>query len=201
MADRIQPGKILRVLHVGVGNRGRWLLQKCAEQTGLQPTLLCDVSRENLNTAAALAGLGPEACFEDLDAALARAKGSIDCVIACTPTITHVAIAERAIEAGLPILIEKGMAPDWSSARKLARLVADRSAKVCVAQNYRYNPVEQTIRAAIAQPNHPAHPGQPHLVVYNQNRVRPFPRTLNYPFASVWDMSCHHFDTMMHWLG
>ena len=40
-----------------------------------------------------------------------------------------------------------------------------------------------------------------HLVQYAQNRVRPIVRTLSYPFASVWDMSCHHFDTLADWLG
>jgi predicted dehydrogenase len=40
-----------------------------------------------------------------------------------------------------------------------------------------------------------------HLVCYTQQRVRPLPRTLTYPFASIWDMSCHHFDNLLFWLG
>lgn len=191
--------RILRTLHVGVANRGVWPLDKGNASTGFKPTLLCDVAEANLASARALTGLPESACFLDLDRAIAH--GGVDCVIACTPTVTHVPIAKKAIAANLPVLIEKGMAPDWARARELAMAASSAKAIVCVAQNYRYNPVERTIRAAISDPAHPAHVGEVHLVIYNQNRVRPFPRTLSYPFASVWDMSCHHFDTMLDWLG
>jgi len=42
---------------------------------------------------------------------------------------------------------------------------------------------------------------EPFLVDYLQHRVRPVPVTLTYPFASVWDMSCHHFDNLPCSLG
>jgi predicted dehydrogenase len=109
--------------------------------------------------------------------------------------------ASQAVEAGLPVLVEKGMGPDWASARALARITSDRSGRVCVSQNYRYNAVERTIQRAINDPDHPAHVGRPYLVTYSQPRVRPLPRTLTYPFACVWDMSCHHFDNLGFWLG
>jgi len=44
-------------------------------------------------------------------------------------------------------------------------------------------------------------PGVIYHVDYVHHRVRPEPRTLHFPFASVWDMSCHHFDNLMFWLG
>jgi predicted dehydrogenase len=187
--------RILRVLHVGVGNRGVWPLTKCTADTGFVPTLLCDVSPANLRSARELTGLPESACFTD--AARAIAHGEVDCVIGCVPTIFHVPLAKQAIAAGLPVLIEKGMAPDWPSAQDLAQAVARVGAVAAVAQNYRYGAVERTIRAALRDPTHPAHPGDVHLVLYTQNRVRPEPRTLTYPFASVWDMSCHHFDTLL----
>jgi predicted dehydrogenase len=107
----------------------------------------------------------------------------------------------KAIHAGLPVLVEKGMAPDWDSAQRLVKAALQHRAVVCVAQNYRYKPMERTIHHVLHDPNHPAHPLGVHLVMYTQNRVRPMPRTLTYPFASVWDMSCHHFDTLLFWFG
>lgn len=191
--------KLLRVLHVGVGNRGIWPLDHCNAATGFVPTLLCDVSEPNLAAARDKTGLPASSCFTDIDKAIAH--GGVDCMIVCAPTVLHVPLAKKAIAAKLPVLIEKGMAPDWRSAQDLAATAAANQAIVCVAQNYRYNTIERTIRAAIHDKNHPAHPGDIHLVIYTQNRVRPVPRTLTYPFASVWDMSCHHFDTMLDWLG
>ena len=195
-------GRILRVLHVGVANRGTWPLDKCDADTGFAPAALCDLSPAALEQARGRTGLTASACYDDLDAALAGAAGEgVDCAILCVPTVHHAPMALKAVRAGLAVLVEKGMAPDWPTARRFAAAVAEAGALACVAQNYRYNPVEQAIRRAITDPADPAHPGEIHLLSYTQHRVRPMVRTLDYPFAGVWDMSCHHFDNMQHWLG
>ncbi|HEV2126610.1 MAG TPA: Gfo/Idh/MocA family oxidoreductase, partial [Chloroflexota bacterium] len=43
--------------------------------------------------------------------------------------------------------------------------------------------------------------GTPHLIDLINHRYRPEPRTLDYPFAMVWDMSCHHFDNLVALFG
>lgn len=191
--------KTLRVLHVGVANRGVWPLEQCNAETGFEPAYLCDVSEAALAKARDMTGLPEAACATDYDLALREAEA--DCVIICAPTLLHVEMVTKAVKAGLPVLVEKGMAPDWPSAKQLADTVRDHNAVACVAQNYRYNTIERTLFKAIRNSDHPAHPGEIHLVSYTQNRVRPNPRTLTFPFASVWDMSCHHFDNMLYWLG
>lgn len=196
-----QRPRVLRVLHVGVGNRGVWPLELCTPETGFVPAALCDVRESALREARQRTGLPASVCFENYTEALARSGPNIDCVIICAPTIFHVPYASQAVEAGLPVLVEKGMGPDWVSARALTQITSDRGGYVCVAQNYRYNAMERTIRRALTEPQHPAHVGRVHLVTYSQQRVRPDPRTLTYPFASVWDMSCHHFDNLAFWFG
>ena len=191
--------KLLRVLHIGVSNRGTWPLKNCTPATGFAPAALCDVSASALATARQQTGLGESACFNNVDQAFAEAE--VDCAIVCTPTMLHVPLAKKAIAAGLPVLIEKGMAPDWTSATDLVRTARAAKAVVAVAQNYRYYGGEQTIRRAIHDSSHCAYVGPVHLLTYTQQRVRPEPRTLTYPFASVWDMSCHHFDNLLCWLG
>jgi predicted dehydrogenase len=191
--------KILRVLHVGVANRGAWPLKHCNAKTGFAPAALCDVSAAALQQARQQTGLAESDCFTDIDAALRRSD--VDCVIICAPTVLHVPLTKKSIDANLPVLVEKGMAPDWAGATELVRYARDKHVIVCVAQNYRYNGVERTIWRAINDPAFVAHVGEVHVLSYAQHRVRPQPRTLNYPFASVWDMSCHHFDNMLFWLG
>ena len=191
--------KLLRVLHVGVANRGEWPLRLCNAATGFAPAALCDVSADALAKAREVTGLSESACFSDVDRALAEAD--VDCAIVCTPTVLHVPLAKKCIDAGVPVLVEKGMAPNWDDACDLVRAARSRSGVVAVAQNYRYNAMERTVWRAINDPGHAAYVGDVHLVTYAQHRVRPVPRTLTYPFASVWDMSCHHFDNMLFWLG
>lgn len=191
--------KVLRVLHVGVDNRGRWPLEKCRPELGFQSAALCDVSPQALARARQITGLSEKVCFTDFDQALEHAEA--DCVIICAPTAFHVPMTKKAVQRGLPVLVEKGMAPDWTSALDLVRTVLQHNAIVAVAQNYRYNPVERTIHRALHDPDFPAYLGRVHIVCYTQNRVRPHPGNMTYPFASVWDMSCHHFDNLLFWLG
>ncbi len=191
--------KLLKVLHIGVSNRGTWPLKNCIPETGFIPAALCDVSKTALEQARQQTGLPESACYTDVDHAFAQADA--DCAIVCTPTVLHVPLAKKAIAANMPVLIEKGMAPDWASATDLVRTARNANAVVAVAQNYRYYGGEQTIRRAIQDATHSAYVGNVHLLTYTQQRVRPEPRTLTYPFASVWDMSCHHFDNLHSWLG
>jgi predicted dehydrogenase len=199
MTQANPPAPVLRVLHVGVGNRGLWPLELCTPRTGFVPAALCDVNPVALEAAREKTGLGAEVCFERYEHALETVD--VDCVIICAPTVFHVPYVTRAIERGLPVLTEKGMSPDWEGARAVVSLARRKDAKVCVAQNYRYNAMERTIGLALQDAAHPAHPGKVHLVCYTQQRVRPLPRTLTYPFASIWDMSCHHFDNLLYWFG
>ncbi|MET0409767.1 MAG: Gfo/Idh/MocA family oxidoreductase [Polyangiaceae bacterium] len=199
MTHSNEPTPLLRVLHVGVGNRGLWPIELCTPQTGFVPAALCDVDPAALEAARDKTGLGSEVCFARYEEALERSD--VDCVIICAPTIFHVPYVSLAIERGLPVLTEKGMSPDWAGARRVVELARKKNAKACVAQNYRYNAMERTIGVALSDPSHPAHPGPVHLVCYTQQRVRPLPRTLVYPFASIWDMSCHHFDNLLYWFG
>ena len=191
--------KLLRVLHVGLAGRGKWPLTQCKPEIGFVSAGLCDVSDDALAAARLITGLSEQQCYRDLAQALEQLKP--DCAIICTPTRFHVPMALQCIEKNVPVLVEKGMAPDWESATRLVHAVREKRAIVAVAQNYRYNAMERTVRRAIHDDGWDAHIGPAHMITYTQQRVRPNPNTLNYPFASVWDMSCHHLDNLLDWLG
>jgi predicted dehydrogenase len=192
----LQP---LKVLHVGVGNRGLWPLQSCPATGLFQSVALCDTSREFLAQAREKTGLPESACFTDLNQALE--SGLADCAILCTPTETHVPLAKKAMQAGLHVLTEKGMAPNWADALTMIAFAKQRAECFAVAQNFRYKTLEHTLSRLLKDEASPFYPGPVFHVDYIHHRVRPLPRTLNYPFASVWDMSCHHFDNLLYWFG
>lgn len=124
-----------------------------------------------------------------------------DAVVICTPTKTHAELCRQAFAAGRHVLVEKGMTHDWEDAKKLVQEAHDARVKFCVAQNYRYGAGERAIGKMINDPSHPHHPGKVMIAEYLHHRYRPEPRTLNYPFAMVWDMGCHHLDSLIAWLG
>ena len=191
--------RILKTLLVGVAGRAHWVLELARPEAGFEIMGLCDVNEEALTRVAADLRLPPAACHRDLADAIRR--DTPDCVIVCAPTRFHVALARQGIDAGLPVLMEKGMAPNWPDASALVRYAAEKDGRFCVAQNYRYKTVERTISACLRGEIAGANPGRIGFGDLIHHRVRPHPRTLDYPSASVWDMSCHHFDNLLCWLG
>lgn len=190
---------IIKTILVGVGGRGWWPVEVLGADPRFQPVALVDKNEEFLGAAQRQLDLPDTTAFHDL----ANALSAVDCdaVVICTPTHTHASLARTAFEAGKHVLVEKGMTFDWEEAKALVRDAEAAGVKFCVAQNYRYNSVEQGVSALLANPDYPHHPGKVAIADLIHHRYRPDPRTLNYPFAMVWDMSCHHADLLTAWLG
>lgn len=188
---------ILRAIHIGVGNRGQWPLRLATPEAGFRPVALVDPNPQMLTAATQFCAGVP--AYVDLEEALK--KTTADVAIICSPTRFHLEQGKQCLAAGLHVLVEKGMAPNLADARQLVAAADTAKRALCVAQNYRYQAMERTVARMINDATHPQYAGASYLIEYTQNRQRPHPRTLDYPFASVWDMSCHHFDTLLSWLG
>ena len=185
----------IRTIHVGVGRRGRWPLEVLTADPRFAPVSLVDVSPELLAEARTLTGLDETTSFSQLEAALATVPA--DAVIICTPTEFHGPLARQAFQAGKHVLVEKGMTTNWQDAVALVAEAESADVRFCVSQNYRYRPEVQTLKTAIASGEY----GTPHLIDLVHHRYRPTPRTLDYHFAMVWDMSVHHLDNLVFCFG
>ena len=140
-------------------------------------------------------GLDQSACFSGL--AEAAKVVEADAALICTPTATHAPFARMGFDAGLHVLVEKGMTTDFNLAKALVTEAEQSGVKFCVAQNYRYQPIQQTMKKVLDRGNH----GTPAITDFIHHRYRPNPRTLNYLNAMIRDMSCHHFDNLNFWFG
>ena len=191
--------RILKTLAVGIQGRGRWPLEQAKPERGFEIVGLCDLDASALQKERELLGLPKSSVYTNLEEAMLNSGAEV--AIICTPTVHHAPMTRQALEQGLSVLVEKGMAPNWTSAKAMVAHAEPLKSGFCVAQNYRYGGVAKTITRVLHQPNDPHHPGALHQLDYWHHRVRPVPRTLTYPHASIWDMSCHHFDNMLSWLG
>lgn len=189
----------LRTIHVGVGGRGWWPIEVMGADPKFSPVALVDFNPNFLARAQAQLDLPESFLFTDLGTALQQVEA--DAVIICTPTRTHGPLARQAFAAGRHVLVEKGMTLDWEEAKSLVRGAEEAKVKFCVAQNYRYGGNEQTVTELLNSLDHPHYPGKVEIVDYIHHRYRPEPRTLDYSYAMVWDMSCHHVDSLACWLG
>lgn len=70
----------------------------------------------------------------------------VDAVVLVLPPHRHPAAARAALAAGLPVLVEKPLAPDPAGAAELERLVAERGGHLMVAQTLRFDPLIRALR-------------------------------------------------------
>src|SRR5258706_2027648 len=193
---------ILRTIHVGVGGHGQWTSDVLAKDPKFKPVAFVDTNAAALRVAQyRLAEMGHKGVpnFSGLTGALSQIEA--DALIICTPTRTHAEYARMGFAVNMHVLVEKAMTTDWVEAKALVAEADAAWVKFCVAQNYRYTAVEQTISYILGHPDHPHYPGEIRIADYVHHRYRPEPRNLDYPFAMVWDMSCHHMDSLSRWLG
>lgn len=99
---------------------------------------LAAVIDPNLKAAERLAAVRGAKAFASL--ADAVAAGAIDRVHALVPPDLHFAVGKQAIEAGLPVLLEKPICVEGSQARELIALAAEKKVTVGVNQNFMFHP-------------------------------------------------------------
>lgn len=183
-----------RVILVGVGARGMWAVIQTHENEGFEPVAMVDLRRDYLEAAARVNGLSESFWFTSVDEAMERVDA--DCMMICTPTVTHADIVSKAFHHGLHVLVEKAMANNLEEAECMVETASRTGLAFCVAQNYRFFSVYQEIKRILDNECHPCHPGKVEMVDLIHHRYRPEPRTQVFPGAMVWDMSCHHFDLL-----
>jgi scyllo-inositol 2-dehydrogenase (NADP+) len=77
-------------------------------------------------------------------------SGELDLVVVATPNRAHVAIAGAAIEAGLPVVVDKPLATTADAARGLVERAAARGVMLTVFQNRRFDGDFLTLRGLLA---------------------------------------------------
>ena len=185
----------IRTIHVGVGGRGRWPLDCLRRRADFEAAALVDVSAENLAAARETTGLGEEACFASLSAALQKVEA--DAVVVITPPDLHAAQCLEAVRAGKHVLVEKPFTKDLGQARRLVAEAASRGLKVAVAQNARYYPPVLTIRRLLRS----GALGRPCFGLMTKYGWRPrVHHSGTDRHAYLWERGIHDFDQLRHLL-
>jgi predicted dehydrogenase len=186
----------VRILHVGLGARGRDWLGFVEAFAGTESAALVEPD------AAALAE-AQKRCpaakgFADLGQALASAEA--DAALIASTSALHAEHALAALDAGLAVMIEKPFAPDVASARRVIARAEERGLALVVAENFRFVPVERTVRRAIR-----GELGQVTNISFSDRRRMPlsmhgaFVEDLTHP--QLRELAVHHFDSLRSFTG
>ncbi|MFE0464602.1 Gfo/Idh/MocA family oxidoreductase [Kitasatospora sp. NPDC058965] len=84
-----------------------------------------------------------------LDSAAALWSTPLDLVVIASPNRTHVPLATAALEAGLPVVVDKPLAATAAEGEQLIRLAADRGLLLSVFQNRRWDGDFRTVRQLV----------------------------------------------------
>ncbi|MDZ5810250.1 Gfo/Idh/MocA family oxidoreductase [Halorubrum sp. AD140] len=106
---------------------------------------VCDLDADRADEKAL--GYGIKA-YTDLAEMLERER--LDWVHVCTPVGTHVPLALQAIEAGVPVLIEKPVAETVAEVEELAAASREAGVTVSVVHNHVFSPVMRKLRERLA---------------------------------------------------
>jgi scyllo-inositol 2-dehydrogenase (NADP+) len=96
-----------------------------------------------------------------------------DLVVVASPNRTHVPLATAAIEAGIPVVVDKPFAPTAEEARTLTMLASERDVPLTVFQNRRWDGDFLTVRSLLAD----GALGQVHRFESHFDRWRPVPKS------------------------
>jgi scyllo-inositol 2-dehydrogenase (NADP+) len=95
--------------------------------------------------------LHPDAELLDSADDLWRRVGDFDLVVVGAPARVHIELATAAVEAGLPVVVEKPFAPSAAEARSLVETARQRDVLLTVFQNRRWDGDFLTVRRLIEQ--------------------------------------------------
>ena len=139
----------LRVGLIGYGLAGRaFHAPLIATTPGL---VLQDVVTANPGRLEQLRREYPEARAVDSVERLLADPSALDLVVVASPNDTHSPYARAALEAGLPVVVDKPLAPTAAAARDLIELAEARGLMLTVFQNRRWDSDFRTAKHLIAE--------------------------------------------------
>ncbi len=168
----------VRVAVIGAGAFGRNHLRLLKQSGRAELTAVVDTDMERARAAAAEYGCQALARCEDL-------AGKVDAAVVAVPTTAHVGTGCALLDAGIGVLVEKPIAPDVASARRLVD-AAHRSGRVLqVGHLERFNPAVAALAGVVSVP-----------LFFEVHRLSVFtPRSLDVDV--VLDLMIHDIDVVL----
>jgi scyllo-inositol 2-dehydrogenase (NADP+) len=146
-ADRTD-GSPRRVALIGFGAAGSFFHAPFIASTpGLQLTTI--VTRDPARAAQARAEY-PGVVIRERPADVWAASTEVDLVVVAAPNSAHVSLATEAIQAGVPVVVDKPIAVTSAEARRLVALARERNVMLTVFQNRRCDGDFQMLRRLLA---------------------------------------------------
>jgi predicted dehydrogenase len=161
---------------------GRFHAARLSENKGAEFVGCFDIDNAK---SAALAKAQRVVCFDNLDSLLRE----VAAVSIAVPTTMHLIVASKFLEAGIAVLLEKPIAADLESAKKLMELSESQNVVLQIGHSERFNPAFLAVKDGISDPK-----------FIETHRLAPFKgRGVDVPV--IFDLMIHDLDLIMSLTG
>ncbi|MGC0251820.1 Gfo/Idh/MocA family protein [Pseudactinotalea sp. Z1748] len=133
----------VRIALVGLGVMGSRWLRAVVDHPSAEIALVCDTDTERARSRAADLGTRWSADLDDLT--------GIDGVLVCTPEHLHTEPAVQALQAGIPVAVEKPLAHDLASAARIVEASERAGVPVLAGHILRFEARYSRIKSAIEE--------------------------------------------------
>ena len=184
----------LRIIHIGIGIRGRHWMEFVRDYPDAVSVACVDVDTRALDGLKSKYGENHCRYFTDLKTALNTVTA--DAALIASPTALHAEHALQALEAGLAVMIEKPFTCTIEEADQVIRRAEAMATPVVVAEQFRFVRAERTVRKLI----HGGLLGDIATVTFVDRRRMPshtqgpWMATIEYP--QLQEIAVHHFDSL-----
>ncbi len=174
--------KKVRVAVIGAGEFGRRHMRVVSRLERAELAAVIDV--DPARAASATAEFGGQALPD-----LASLAGRVDAAVVAVPTVAHVDVACALVEAGIDVLVEKPIASDLASARRLVETAESHGRVLQVGHLERFNPAVTALTGIVSLP-----------LFFEVHRLSTFtPRSLDVDV--VLDLMIHDIDVVLSLVG
>lgn len=183
----------IRIIHIGVGGRGRHWLDYVAQHSDFTAVACVDVDQKALQGIRQVPGQEHGKFFTSPEEAFAQTQA--DAVLVTSPSFLHAQHALRALDAGLAVMVEKPFGCNLAEAQTVVERARAAGRPVMVAENFRFFQAERTLRHMLDE----GRAGQITGVVCVDRRDQPshtqgpWVKNMAEPFLT--EIAVHHFDS------
>jgi predicted dehydrogenase/predicted AlkP superfamily phosphohydrolase/phosphomutase len=189
----------IKLIHVGVGGRGRHWLDYVAQHPDFSAVACVDIDDKALESARSAPGQEHGNFCKSLVDALSRTPANA--VLIASPSSLHAQHALEALDAGLAVMVEKPFACTLAEAQAVVDRARAVKRPVMVAENFRFFQAERTVRHMLDS----GMAGRIGSVVCVDRRDQPshtqgpWVKGMDQPFLR--EIAVHHFDTFRYLLN
>ena len=180
----------ISVIHVGVGGRGRWPVQRIQQRDDFESAALVDVSENALATAREVTGLSQERCFHSMEEALEQVEA--DAVVVITPPPLHAQQCLKVVQAGKHLLVEKPFTLSLRDAWAVVEEADKQGVRVAVCQNARYGAESVTLARLVREEVY----GPPSFGLMTKFSWRPGVHHSKGQHSYLWERGIHDLDQL-----